>query len=65
MRHWLEIANKSNTPARTAINHGANTGCPVTNQRGQPRPVNGVCDIGAVERQLVDFTVVDLPLILR
>jgi predicted outer membrane repeat protein len=32
-----------------AIDHGTNTGCPATDQRGMPRPHNGVCDIGAFE----------------
>ena len=33
------------------IDAGDNTGAPSTDQRGLPRPVNGVTDIGAVERQ--------------
>ncbi len=32
-----------------AIDHATNTGCPTTDQRGLPRPQNGVCDIGAYE----------------
>jgi hypothetical protein len=45
-------------PANTspAINRGANTGCPATDQRGIARPQNNVCDIGAVEVQLANAT---------
>jgi CSLREA domain-containing protein len=32
-----------------AIDTGTNTGCPSTDQRGETRPQNGVCDIGAYE----------------
>ena len=32
-----------------AIDHATNSGCPTTDQRGMPRPQNGVCDIGAFE----------------
>jgi hypothetical protein len=32
-----------------AIDAGDNTSCPVTDQRGVSRPVNGVCDLGAYE----------------
>lgn len=32
-----------------AIDHGTNTGCPTTDQRGVPRPQGVACDIGAVE----------------
>ncbi|MDR2877407.1 MAG: DUF11 domain-containing protein, partial [Chromatiales bacterium] len=32
-----------------ALNAGSNTNCPTTDQRGFPRPVSGICDIGAVE----------------
>ncbi|TMC67956.1 MAG: CSLREA domain-containing protein [Chloroflexi bacterium] len=32
-----------------AIDSGDNNGCPGTDQRGVPRPQNGVCDIGAYE----------------
>lgn len=38
-------------PGSIVIDHGTNMGCPSTDQRGLPRPVNGVCDIGAVEIQ--------------
>ena len=49
-----------------AIDHGNNADCLDVDQRGQHRPVNGTCDVGAVERQLVDFSYfVNLPLILR
>ncbi len=34
-----------------AIDTGTNIGCPATDQRGLPRPVNVTCDIGAVEYQ--------------
>ncbi len=33
----------------TAVDQGINTGCPTTDQRGFPRPVNVTCDIGAFE----------------
>jgi len=42
-------------PGSPALDNGANADCPPTDQRGQPRPINAVCDVGAVERQLVDF----------
>lgn len=32
-----------------ALDHGANGGCPSTDQRGVRRPQGGLCDIGAVE----------------
>lgn len=32
-----------------ALDTGTATGCPGTDQRGQPRPQRGTCDIGAVE----------------
>ena len=34
-----------------AIDAGTNSGAPTTDQRGQPRPYNGVTDIGAFESQ--------------
>ena len=53
-------------PGSPAIDHGYNAECLNIDQRGRHRPVNGICDVGAVERQLVDFSYfVDLPLILR
>lgn len=52
-------------PGSPAINFGTNTGCPATDQRGKPRPVNGICDVGAVERQPFDFPFIYLPLILK
>jgi hypothetical protein len=39
------------TLASSAIDAGANAGCPADDQRGLPRPHNRVCDIGAVEYQ--------------
>jgi hypothetical protein len=36
-------------PGSPAIDQGSNSGCPATDQRGDIRPANGVCDIGAVE----------------
>lgn len=42
-------------PTSPAIDHGAASGCPATDQRGQTRPSDGngdgtaVCDVGAVE----------------
>jgi predicted outer membrane repeat protein len=38
-----------------AIDHGAGLGCPAADQRGQPRPAGGACDIGAVEVQPADL----------
>jgi hypothetical protein len=32
-----------------AIDAGDNAACPATDQRGQARPLNGICDIGAFE----------------
>ncbi|MEX2211078.1 MAG: ABC transporter substrate-binding protein, partial [Gaiellaceae bacterium] len=36
--------------ASPAIDAGSNADCPGTDQRGESRPQNGTCDIGAVER---------------
>ena len=52
-------------PGSPAIDFGTNTGCPSTDQRGKPRPVNVICDVGAVERQLFDYPFLYLPLIER
>ncbi len=53
-------------PGGPAIDFGTNTGCPLNDQRGYSRPVNGTCDVGAVERQPIDFSYwLNLPLILR
>lgn len=53
-------------PGSPAIDFGTSDGCPSTDQRGLARPINGTCDVGAVERQLVDFSYwLNLPLILR
>lgn len=46
----------------TAIDAGTNTLCPAKDQRGVTRPINGICDIGAVEGT---FYPVYLPLILK
>lgn len=46
-----------------AIDAGDNSGCPATDQRGVPRPVNSICDIGAYEYDL--FVKVFLPLALK
>ena len=49
-----------------AINTGTAAGCPSTDQRGQPRPAGGNCDIGAVEVQPTDLTwALFLPLLRR
>ena len=42
------IALLSGSPA---IDAGTNTGCPSTDQRGESRPYNSTCDIGAFEYQ--------------
>jgi hypothetical protein len=34
-----------------AIDAGANLDCPPADERGTPRPQNGICDIGAYERR--------------
>jgi predicted outer membrane repeat protein len=61
-------------PGSPAIDAGTNTGCPPTDQRGEPRPQDGdgdglpVCDIGAYEREtlhLDEDLSIFLPLILR
>ena len=38
-------------PGSPALDAGALSGCPATDQRGVARPQNGRCDIGAVEAQ--------------
>jgi CSLREA domain-containing protein len=54
-----------------AIDHGDNTDCPKTDQRGAFRPADGngdnkaVCDIGAVEFKASFPKSVNLPLLLR
>ena len=51
----------ANSPARNA---GAN--CPTTDQRGILRPQGPACDIGAVERRLIDpFFALFLPLVRK
>ncbi len=53
-------------PGSPAIDFGTNTGCPSTDQRGLPRPIGLACDVGAVERQVIDFSAfLFLPLIER
>ena len=47
-----------------AIDTGDNLACPSSDQRGKPRPVH-TCDVGAVERQPIDFPFFYLPLILK
>lgn len=47
--------NGGNTPSHLPLagspakNNGDNAGCPSTDQRGQPRPYGGQCDIGSLE----------------
>lgn len=48
-------------PGSPAIDHGGNTGCPATDQRGVARPKGAACDIGAYEFVPQLF----LPLILK
>jgi hypothetical protein len=36
-------------PGSPGVDQGVLTGCPLTDQRGYPRPVNSKCDIGAFE----------------
>ena len=50
-------------PGSPAINHGDNTGCPVTDQRGITRPQAGICDIGAYE-YVFPYSMY-LPLVMR
>jgi CSLREA domain-containing protein len=47
-------------PGSPAIDFGTNIGCPATDQRGTPRPIGAVCDVGAVEAVYIF-----LPLILK
>jgi CSLREA domain-containing protein len=57
-----------------AIDHGSNIGCPLADQRGEPRPVDGdhdgqpICDMGAFEYDGVSTPLTPrlfLPLLLR
>jgi len=50
-------------PVSQAIDFADDTACPTTDQRGLPRPVGPHCDVGAVERQLIDYPLIFLPLI--
>jgi CSLREA domain-containing protein len=51
-------------PGSPAIDAGDNVGCPATDQRGFPRPVDGnadgfpICDIGAFEAQTFTLSIV-------
>jgi CSLREA domain-containing protein len=57
-------------PDSVAIDTGTNTGCPTTDQRSWPRPIDGdgsggaICDIGSIESTPV-FIEVFLPVILH
>jgi predicted outer membrane repeat protein len=56
-------ATKALLAGSPAIDAGDNSGCPATDQRGVPRPINSICDIGAYEYGL--FLKVYLPLLLK
>ena len=64
----LTQAPKAGSPA---IDHGDNTDCPKTDQRGAFRPADGdgdqiaICDIGALESDANFPTYVNLPIILH
>jgi hypothetical protein len=66
---WLGSLRNNGGPTKThfpspyspAIDHGTNTGCPATDQRGVPRPHGAACDIGAVEAVYLLY----LPLVRR
>jgi hypothetical protein len=45
-------ATRALLPGSQAIDTGTNTDCPATDERGMPRPQNGICDIGAYERRI-------------
>lgn len=47
-------------PGSPAINAGANSNCPLTDERGITRPQAGVCDIGAYEYLFTDRTFLSL-----
>ena len=51
-------------PGSPAIDHGDNSGCPATDQRGGARLVDGKCDIGAYEFGVVIATLF-LPLVRK
>lgn len=52
-------------PASPAIDAAIDAACLATDQRGLPRPVGLHCDVGAAERQALDYPLIFLPLIYR
>jgi CSLREA domain-containing protein len=47
------------------IDAAIDAACLATDQRGKPRPAGPHCDVGAVERQALDYPFIFLPLIYR
>ena len=53
----LPILTDAETSSSPTVNHGTNTGCPSTDERGVTRPQGGICDIGAFELAAAKLTV--------
>jgi hypothetical protein len=63
---WTTLAdndygNMRLTSGSPAINNGTNTGCPLIDLDGNPRPIGASCDMGAYEFRVILF----LPLMMR